>query len=110
MRRRPLNDRRFGRRIRLAVRYKLRRGDISADQARRLWEGSKDTRVVQEWREALSDPQFKAPWLDTDPNVWTGINWSNLWDWLLDNWPTILRILLSLLVFLGEPPKDANTR
>lgn len=108
--RRPLNNRRFARRIRLAVRLKLRRGDISPEQARRLNEGSRDIGVVKRWRTALSDPKFKAPWLESDPSVWTGINWSNLWDWLIDNWPTILRLLLSLLVFLGEDPTGVKTQ
>jgi len=42
----------------------------------------------------------------TDESVKTGINWSNIWSWLLDNWPAILKVLLSLLVFLGEKPEE----
>ena len=107
--RRPLNNRRFARRVRLAARYKMRQGDLSPEQYHRIVAGSKDIGVVKRWRTALSEPKFQAPWLESAPDTWTGINWSNLWDWLIDNWPTILRLLLSLRVFLGEDPTGVNT-
>lgn len=89
----------------MAVRWKSRRGEINPDQARRLQEGAKDSAVVRQWRKHLEQPKYGAPWM-TDESVKTGINWSNIWSWLLDNWPAILKVLLSLLVFLGEKPEE----
>lgn len=95
-----MSDRRLARRIRLAVWYKSRRGEINPDQARRIREGCKDPAVVKRWRTTLEQPTYGAPWIDTD--LKTGINWDRVWTWLMDNWPAILKVLLSLLVFLGE--------
>lgn len=98
----PMSDRRLARKIRRAVRFKRRRGEINEDQARRLLEGSRDAGVVKRWRITLEQPIYQAPWVGKDPEILTGIDWATIWQWLLGNWPTILRILLSLLVFLDE--------
>jgi len=107
MRRIPFTERRLARRIRTAVRIKLRRWEINEDQARRLLAGSRDPGVVRRWRKTLEeDPKCQAPWVDKDPELLTGIDWKSIWNWLLDNWPMILKILLSLLVFLGDNPEE----
>jgi len=78
---------------------------MTADQARRVVAGSHDYETVALWKANLENPVYKAPWIDSTnpPGIWTGLDWSNLWDWLMDNWPTILKLLLSLLVFLDAP-------
>lgn len=105
----PLTDRRLARKIRRAVRVKLRRGEINEDQAHRLTAGSRDANVVARWRKTLEQPVYGAPWVGKDPKVLTGIDWASIWAWLMDNWPTILRVLLSLLVFLGENPDETDS-
>lgn len=106
---RPMTNRRLARRIRLACRLKLRAGEMTADQARRVVAGSRDDVTVALWKTNLEKPQYGAPWISSDnpPGIWTGLDWSRLWDWLLDNWPAILKLLLSLLVFL-DAPKDVQ--
>jgi len=99
----PMTNRRFGRRIRTAVRIKLRAGEITPEQAARLVRGSHNHEIVARWRHTLSKPQFNPPWVKKDPKLLTGIDWKRIWEWLMDNWPTILKILLSLLVFLDAP-------
>jgi hypothetical protein len=104
-----MSNRRLARRIRLACRVKLRAGEMTDDQARRVVAGSHDHETVALWKATLEKPQYEAPWINSDnpPGVWTGLDWSRLWDWLIDNWPMILKVLLSLLVFL-DAPKDAK--
>lgn len=102
-----LAERRLARQVRRAVRYKRRRGEITAEQATRLEAGSRDPGVVRRWRTTLEEQSYGAPWVDSD--VKTGLNWSNMWSWLMGNWPMILKILLSLLVFLGEKPGESET-
>ena len=102
MKRIPLTERRFARTVRIAVRIKRRRGEINEDHARRLLEGSNDPGVVHRWKTTLEQPVYRAPWVGKDPELLTGIDWASIWSWILDNWPLILKILLSLLVFLGE--------
>ena len=99
-----MSDRRLARRIRLVVRWKSRRGEINPDQAQRLQEGARDQAVIRQWRDALERPEYRAPWIGSD--IKTGIDWISVLAWLLDNWPTILKVLLSLLVFLGTKPKE----
>jgi len=107
---RTMTNRRFARRIRLACRVKLRAGEMTQDQAQRVVAGSHDHDTVALWKTTLEKPQYGAPWLGTDnpPGIWTDSGWgSKLWDWLIDNWPMILKVLLSLLVFL-DTPKDSQ--
>jgi hypothetical protein len=35
-----------------------------------------------------------------------GINWEAILQWLKDNWLTILKLILSLVVLLEPPPQD----
>jgi hypothetical protein len=102
-----MNNRRLARRLRLAIRVKSRRGELTADEARRLKAGTRDAKQVEIWKKNLEHNVWGAPWLGKDPELMTGLDWSRIWTWLMDNWPTILKLLLSLLVFL-DAPKDSK--
>lgn len=57
---------------------------------------------------AINEPVLLGQWLDKineikdqpDDNLMQGIAWDKVWDWFKANWPTILKLLLSLLVLV----------
>ena len=94
----------FGRKVRRVARRQLRRGKIDQKTYKKIAEGSRDPAIVEEWRSAVERSVPGAPWL-----VKTGVDWreklTEIWEWLIENWPTILKIILSLLVFIEPPPQ-----
>jgi len=104
----PMSDRRFARIIRRMARSKYRKDEITHEDLKKLVRGSRDFEIVARWRAELSQPQYGAPWRGQEA-VLTEINWASIWEWLKKNWPTVLRLLLSLLVLLGEQDEDSGT-
>ena len=53
------------------------------------------------------------PWESPDRLLKAGIGeiFRNIWDWLVENWPTILRIIMTIapLLILDERYKRANS-
>lgn len=57
---------------------------------------------------AINEPVLLGQWLDKineikdqpNDNLMQGIAWDKVWDWFKANWPTILKLLLSLLVLV----------
>lgn len=51
------------------------------------------------------------PW--NGPNRLYGADWrtifANIWDWFKENWPTILRIILTIAPLLLEPQQDEDS-
>jgi hypothetical protein len=99
-----MNDRRFARKIKRMARIQTRRGNMTDFDFDRIVKGCKSPEVVKQWRAKLEQPVYGAPWVG--PGVAKGIDWTSVWAWLKDNWPTILKLLLSILVFLGENPDE----
>lgn len=102
-----MNDRRFARKIRRMARIKTWQGEMSEYDLERIVKGSHDSATIKRWRAKIEEPRYGAPWVG--PGVSQGIDWTSVWEWLKQNWPMILKILLSLLVFLGDKP-DENSR
>ena len=45
--------------------------------------------------------------MSTQPNPWqgkilTGIDWVGIWEWFIENWPAILKIILTIIMFVGD--------
>jgi hypothetical protein len=82
----------FGRKARRVARRQYRHGLISSEEYQQVREASRDPEIVARW-EAEVERQLGAPW-----KLRTGwFDWSAIWEWFIENWPTILRILLTLL-------------
>ena len=94
----------FGRKVRRVARRQLRRGKIDQEIYKKIAVGSRDPATVKKWRSAVERGVSGAPWL-----VKTGVDWrerlTEIWEWFIENWPTILKIILSLLVFIEPPPQ-----
>lgn len=100
-----MTDRQFARKIRRMARIKTWAGEMSKEELVKIKQGCRDPKTVKAWRAKLEHPMYGAPWMK--PEMKQGlIDWPTVWEWLKKNWPTILQILLSLLVFLGEKPDE----
>ena len=94
----------FGRKVRRVARRQRRRGKIDQKTYKKIVEGSRNPATVAKWQAAVEKGVRGAPWLRK-----TGIDWrerlTEIWEWFIENWPTILKIILSLLVFIEPPPQ-----
>lgn len=93
----------FGRKARRVARRQRRRGKITRDEYNTVVEASRDPEKVAEW-EAEVRKQLGAPW-ETQGRI----DLSAIWDWFIENWPTILKILLTLLAFVEEPKTEEKS-
>jgi len=98
----------FGRKIRRVARRQWRRGKIDRATYQKVVTGSRDPVTVAEWKTAVERQVYGAPW-----TLKTGMDWRELmveiWEWFIANWPAILEIILTLLVFI-EPPPQSNEK
>jgi methionine synthase II (cobalamin-independent) len=93
----------FGRKARRVARRQYRRGKITFEEYRKVREASRDPVMVAKW-EAEVERQLGAPW-----KAKGAIDWASIWEWFLENWPTILKILLTLLVFIEPNPMEEES-
>jgi hypothetical protein len=63
---------------------------------------------------ALADPVLLKRWADKvneikdqPSDLMQGIAWDRVWDWFKANWPTILKLLFSLLIMLDTKHADS---
>ena len=89
----------FGRKVRRVARRQCRHGLMSRSDYRKVVTASRDPDMVAKW-EAQVKRQVGAPW---EASTEFGIDWSSIWEWFKENWPTILKILLTLLAFVEMP-------
>jgi hypothetical protein len=76
---------------------------MSVSDYERIAEDSRHPDKVAVWRTEVERKVVGAPWLvkgasPDDPTIWERIR-----DWIVANWPMILKIILSLLVFVEKP-------
>lgn len=90
----------FGRKARRVARRQWRRGLMSRDDFDKVIDASRDPDKVAQW-EAEVRKQLGAPW-----EIQGRIDWNAIWEWFIENWPTILKILLTLLAFAETPKVD----
>ena len=99
----------FGRKMRRVARRQFRRGIINRKTYQRIKNGSRDSIMVQKWQNAIEQQIPGAPWLRKGDFDWRELL-HQIWEWFLENWPTILRIILALLVFIEPPPNPRKIR
>jgi len=98
----------FGRKVRRHARRQRRRGQISTADYERIAEDSREPEKVAVWKEAVERRVVGAPWLCKDANADDPTIWERIRDWIVANWPMILKIILSLLVFVEKPKLRDN--
>jgi len=93
----------FGNKIKRMARRQMRRGKINRETYDKIAKGSKDPTTVVKWKSEIERKIPGAPWLVKSADE-PGLM-SRIWEWLKENWPAILKLLLSLIVFLEPMPK-----
>lgn len=94
------DDRRFRRQFNIAL-FRLRgRGEVTADDYRKFRNASFNTLAIKDEKAFIrllrEDCEQKAGDLMDDLVKW----WEWLTEWLINNWATVLKTILTLLVFL----------
>jgi hypothetical protein len=97
----------FGRKVRRVARRQRRHGKIDRDTYQKIVAGSRDPDTVVRWKAAIESRVPGAPW-----TIKTGADWRNklaeIWQWFLENWPAILKLLLTLMVFVEPLPQSES--
>lgn len=95
----------FGRKVRRVARRQWRREKLDFVTYRKIVVGSRDPDTVAKWKLEVEKKVPGAPWA-----VKTGTDFrdkfSEIWDWFIENWPTILKLLLTLMVFVEPEPQS----
>lgn len=104
---RPLRDRPFkrlllGRRIRRVAQGKLRSGQLSADEYDQICAKTMDLKSLQAICDHIEND---------DDQLYGDVDWQGWWRWMVDNWPSILRFIMTLApLLLDEPPQRGGFR
>lgn len=96
----------FQRRVQRVSRRQYRRGRLSLDDYQKVQKALQDPERMAQW-EAEVVRQLRPA---RDQERERRINWAALRQWFIENWPTILKIFLSLLILLDNAPvlSEAN--
>jgi len=94
----------FGRKIRRVARRQARRGKLDQATYEKIKAQSYNSQAVARWKLAIESKFPTAPWV-AKRGTESGDIMERIWAWLITNWPTVLRIIISLLILLDEPPK-----
>lgn len=96
-----VDDRRFRRQFNLALVRLRAKGEVSGEDYRRYRAASFNVMALEDGKAFIQllreECERKAGDLLNDLAAW----WQWLTEWLVDNWQTVLKVVLSLLVFLG---------
>lgn len=92
----------FGRKARRVARRAYWRGRMTREEYEQVKEAVKNPEVVARWQ-AKVEETHKTPWRNGN------FDFSEIWEWFKENWPTILKILLTLAPLLLEPGPDPET-
>lgn len=81
---------------RRANRMLRRHGDeMTPPQREAVQRALADQVLLTQWNEKINEIKGQP-----EDNLMQGIAWDKVWDWFKANWPTILKLLLSLLVMI----------
>jgi hypothetical protein len=81
----------FGHKIRRVARRQRQCGKLSNTDYQRIVTASRDPKTVLVWKTAIEKEVAGAPWTqDNEDNIF-----SRIWDWFIENWGAILKILPS---------------
>jgi hypothetical protein len=79
------------------------RGEIRREDYDRISEESRKPEKVAVWKAEVEQKLRGAPWAADDADQDDPTLWERIRAWIMANWPAILKIILSLLVFVEEP-------
>jgi hypothetical protein len=102
-----MTDRMLARKLRRMAYIKTRQGKMSERDRDLIFKGSRDAATIKLWRAKLETPAYGAPWVGVDASE--GIDWPSIWEWLRNNWPTILKILLTLILLGDKTDEDTSS-
>lgn len=100
---------------RLAARRARRHGDITTAEHRMIVDLIKkpvrmrDGQPYDAWQAFETKVRAEMPKAELSNVDWTTI-WQAVLVWFKENWPTILRLLLTVLMFLDQPPIPKQKR
>lgn len=89
------------RRAQRMVERKIKRGEISQVEIDAVERVCNDPELLSKWNK-----EIKAARLNPYDGTTQAINWSSVWDWFAANWPTILKLLFTLLLALDTKHAD----
>ncbi|MHC4702591.1 MAG: hypothetical protein ACYTFQ_18670 [Planctomycetota bacterium] len=92
----------FGRKAKRVARRAFWRGQITREEYEHVKEAVQDPELVR-WWQADVERNLQAPWRDGE------FDFAAIWEWFKENWPTILKILLTIAPLLLEPAPDEET-
>lgn len=93
----------FGRKVRRVARRQWRRGKLDRETYRKIVQGSRNPDLVAKWQVAIENGVSGAPWIQKTGSDWREML-TEIWEWFLENWPEIMEILLTMLIFVKPPP------
>jgi hypothetical protein len=91
----------FGRKAKRVARRQYWHGNITREEYLHIKEACKDPEMVARWRAGV-ERSHRTPWREGR------FDWSAIWDWFIENWPTILKVLLTLAPLMLEPGPDPD--
>lgn len=86
----------YRRQLLKALRIKWRRGEITREEYRKFWRASWNSDFLDSFIDEIINAAKVAGSFIDNVKVWIRA----LANWLIENWPTVLKILLSLMVFI----------
>jgi hypothetical protein len=89
------------RRAERMVERKIKRGEITQVEIDAVERACNDPDLLSKWNKAIKEAR-----LNPDDRI-GAINWQNVADWFAANWPTLLKLLFTLLIALD--PKHADS-
>lgn len=101
----PLTDKRFGRKLRRMSKRQTWSGNMSIEDRDKIIEATRDDKWLREARSRV-EAMPGRPWGDGPLD---GFDWSILWEWLGENWPEIVKMLLTIIPLFVEVPDADRT-
>jgi len=100
----------LARRVKRQADRELRKGRLTSEEHRKVVAVTNNQHTLRMLRDKIRERRIN-PYEGPDRLVgmsWKEI-WANLWDWLVENWPTILRLILTIapLLLMENPNEDS---
>jgi len=95
--------RNFRRRVQRVADRQLRKGRLTPVEYKRVQDALRDPVLMKKW-----EAEVERQLVPKTESRESRIDWLAIRQWFIDNWPTILRILLSLLVLLDTSQVEAS--
>jgi hypothetical protein len=92
----------FGRKARRVARRQYWRGKMTRAEYEQVKEACKDPEMVARWQ-AEVEQSYHTPWREGRFDM--GV----IWEWFKENWPAILKVLLTLAPLMLETGPDPET-